>query len=239
MTSNVSHTSDASAPLEDHGIPYILSVYASWGDVVVGVITPAACVSVHNLPGKGCNACMILLPSHVRRGQRRPRLQCPGSPVLSLQALCHRPLTSPHRCANGREVSELEEAPNDAPPLRASMRCRGGGVWRRWRTTAMCQRRQACHEECQSLVRRASPRQVPVALRRHRGVARIGECSERQHAHARHRTARRAFGAMSCLRDTGARWRGYVHLSKPCGMSVALRTLAKLPRLLVFLYQLR
>ena len=61
----------------------------------------------------------------------------PGSPMLPVQALCHPPLTSAHRGANGMWVSALAEVPGGAPALRDSRRCRGGGVWRRGRTTAM------------------------------------------------------------------------------------------------------
>jgi hypothetical protein len=65
-----------------------------------------------------------------------------------------------------------------------------------------CWRKHAWEEGCSSVVRRASPGQVPVALRRHRGVACRGRCAEQRHARARHRTASRAFRALSCLRDS-------------------------------------
>jgi hypothetical protein len=174
--------------------------------MVVGVVTPGACACVHHPPRHRQQRLDDPPASLVRRGQRRPRLQC--LQVL-LYSVCKRYATSlsrPHRCTNGMRVSSLEEAPGDAPARRESPRCRGDGVWRRWRTTAMLQRRHACHEECESLVRRASPRQVLVALRRHRGVACGGGCSERRHAFGRHRIPRCAFRALSCLRDRGVRW---------------------------------
>jgi hypothetical protein len=101
--------------------------------------------------------------------------------------------------------------------------CRGGGRGRQTRRAGRCHlggrcnacrtpfamvgrrcwRRQACEEGRSSLVRRASPGQVAVARRRHRGVACRGRCTERRHARTRHRTASRAFRALSCLRDSG------------------------------------
>jgi hypothetical protein len=58
------------------------------------------------------------------------------------------------------------------------------------------------------VVRRTSPGQEPVARRRHRGVACRGRCAERRHARMRHRTARRAFRALSCLRDSRSSMEG-------------------------------
>jgi hypothetical protein len=75
MTSNATHNCDAAAPLDNHGIPSISSIYASWGYVVVGVVTPGACACVH--PPLGHRLHRLYDPSLMRRGQRRPRLQCP------------------------------------------------------------------------------------------------------------------------------------------------------------------
>jgi hypothetical protein len=133
---------------------------------------PARAPAYTHFPGTGCHA--GLLPRSCDEGRVGLACHAPGSPVLPLQALCHRPLPSPHRGANGMRVSALEEAPGDAPALRDSPRGRGEGVWCRWQTTALCQRRQAGQEECQSVMMQGSPRQVLVALRRHRGGARGG-----------------------------------------------------------------
>jgi len=120
----------------------------------------------------------------------------PGSPMLPVQALCHPPLTSAHRGANGIWVRALAEVPGSAPARRNRRGCRGGGG------RQPCWRKHACEEGCASVVKRASPGQVPVARRRHRGVAGRGRGAERRHARARHRTASRAFRALSWLRDS-------------------------------------
>jgi hypothetical protein len=125
----------------------------------------------------------------------------PGSPMLPVQALCHPPLTSAHRGANGTGVRALAEVPGSAPARRDGRRCRGGasggggGRQPSWR-------KHAGEERCSSVVRRASPGQVPVARRRHRGVAGRGRCAERRQARTRHRTTSHAFRALSCLRDS-------------------------------------
>ena len=88
------------------------------------------------------------------------------------------------------------------------MEASGGGGGRQ-----PCLRKHACEEGSSSMVRQASLGQEPVALRRRRGVVCRGRGAERRHARARHRTASRAFRALSCLRDSRAlmegdgRWR--------------------------------
>jgi len=121
----------------------------------------------------------------------------PGSPMLPVQALCHPPLTSAHRGANGIGVRALAEVPRSAPARCDRRRCRGGGG------RQPCGRKHSGEEGCSSVVKRASPGQVPVARRRHRGVVCRGRGAERRQARARHRTASRAFRALSCLRDRG------------------------------------
>jgi hypothetical protein len=126
----------------------------------------------------------------------------PGSPMLPVQALCHPPLTSAHRGANDIGVRALAEVPGSAPARCDRRRCRGGGG------RQPCGRKHAGEEGCSSVVKRASPGQVPVARRRHRGVVCRGRGAERRQARARHRTASRAFRALSCLRDRGGSMAG-------------------------------
>jgi len=57
--------------------------------------------------------------------------------MLPVQALCHPPLTSAHRGANGIGVRVLAEVPGSAPTRRTRRRGCGGGVWRWGWTTAM------------------------------------------------------------------------------------------------------
>jgi hypothetical protein len=64
--------------------------------------------------------------------------------MLPVQALCHPPLTSAYRGAHGIWVRALAEVPGGTPTRRDRRRCRGGGVWRRGRTTSMVE--QACLE---------------------------------------------------------------------------------------------
>jgi hypothetical protein len=64
----------------------------------------------------------------------------PGSPMLPVQALCHPPLTSAHRGANGIGVRALAEVPGNAPARCDRRRCRGGGG------RQPCGRKHACAE---------------------------------------------------------------------------------------------
>ena len=153
--------------------------------------------------GNGCTACgRSPRPSRMLSEQRRPRLPCPGSRILPVQALCHPPLTSAHRGANGLWVRALAEVPGSALARRDRRRCRGGGGRQPWL------RKHACQEGYSSVVRRANPGQAPVARRRHRGGACRGRGAERRPARARHRTASRAFQAPSCLRDSRSSMEG-------------------------------
>jgi hypothetical protein len=132
-------------------------------------------------------------------------------PQVLPYSLCKRyatPRSRPHteaRTAQGCgrwqrcQVVPLHDTTGGAAAAGASS---GGGGRQPWLS------KHACEEGCSSMVRRASPDQVPVALRRHRGVARRGRCAARRHVRTRHRTTSDAFRALSCLRDSRSSMEG-------------------------------
>jgi hypothetical protein len=188
-----------------YGIPCMSSVYASWGYVVVGLVTPGACACAHPPPGHRLQR--LYEPSLVRRGQRRPRLQCPRFSYALFASAMPPPDHVPAQTCE-RHVGERVGGDARLGHCTARQYARS----RRWRQASVADDSHVSAQASLSggvpeLGEARSPRQVPVALRRHRAVARGGGCSERRHAFARHLIPRCAFCALSCLRDRGAQWR--------------------------------
>jgi hypothetical protein len=117
-------------------------VYASWGYVVVGVITPGACACIHRSRRHRLQSLddPPALTAPARTGSASPSM--PQVLLSRFASAMPPPIPSPHRYANGMWVRQLEETRCGVPALRDGTRCRGGGVPRRLRTTAMFQRRR-------------------------------------------------------------------------------------------------
>jgi hypothetical protein len=193
---------------------------------------------------------MILLPSQHQRGQRRPRLREPRCSCALFASAMPPPSHVSGRCCRVDHAPTLMRARHGGAPVGGDARLCPYAAGRDAPSRRRCLLSVA---DDSHTAREGGPVMRGAVGQVRRASLRQGACcvltTPRRDPRSRMRRAAACTGAtspcqpclpsLSCPCDRGRSMQGYAHLYRTCVVCVPLRTLAKLPRLLVILYRLR